>query len=449
MDYPEIEFKWEWLAADDAKAPELRATWARLEMYVGTSCLTLVEDVESSSSRRSVFVPLYPLAEWIAFNWWSLIADARPAALMSKPGRRGNSLFEPATKKHRERHGLRNAGDGFLWPNLLVLPQGQTTYLSWRADVDINPNHPIKYLTSGDSTADAQHVQRALRHLVEAVITRLHERDVIGTTLETEWLSVQGADEAEAAYCVAAARLGLDPYSDAAEYEPQILSAARALEEGVLGDFLDAVEPSQIVETLAWVTSTVDQIKELPTTTSRLLPLKLEIDRLARTGDSPPHSLPWEAGWRQARIVRQAMAVDDRSPVQVEDLVTSVVRAAPTRSLQAVGTPTGGATDPPIAVGQTLRSSTRRFTLARALWHLLWDAPGTFLVTSAYTDRQKVERAFAAELLAPASGIATMINDDSLTNLDEDLVERIASSYKVSAMLIEHQIENQVLPAFQ
>ncbi|MCA2186306.1 hypothetical protein [Nonomuraea cavernae] len=51
---------------------ELRQTWARIEISVGAEYVTLLEDLESGSSRRSIYCPLYPLAEWAAYNWWSL-----------------------------------------------------------------------------------------------------------------------------------------------------------------------------------------------------------------------------------------------------------------------------------------------------------------------------------------------------------------------------------------
>lgn len=448
IDYPEIHFTWDWLPATDVKAAELQATWARLEIYVGTNCLTLVEDTESASSRRSVFVPLYPLAEWVAFNWWSLIADSRPATLMSRLGQHTDLFFEPTAKAHRQRHGLRGAGDGFLWPNLLVLPQGGTTRLSWRADNFTDSAHPIRYLTSGDCTVDKSEVQQRFAHLVEAVLTRLQEYGVTNTALETEWLAVQAADEDVAAYCAAAARLGLDPYSEAAaDYELRILAAARALpEEDLLADFLDAVEPARISETLEWVTRTRDQIAALPTRPSEIMQLKSEVKRLTAKVDERPFRAPWEAGWRQARIARQAMVLDDVSPVAIEDKLAHVPRQAPTKALQAVGTFVEGTTNPLIAVGQAQRPSAKRFTLARALWHLLWADSRTFLVTSAYTDRQRVERAFAAEFLAPAPGIAAMIGGDVLGDLDEGLLEEIAGTYDVSPMLIQHQVDNQLIP---
>jgi Zn-dependent peptidase ImmA (M78 family) len=95
-------------------------------------------------------------------------------------------------------------------------------------------------------------------------------------------------------------------------------------------------------------------------------------------------------------------------------------------------------------IGQARGESTQRFTLARALWHYLWEDTLFFLVTTAYTDRQKVERAFAAELLAPASGIAGLLGFDPAAASQED-VDLVAEALNVSPMVVQHQLENQLL----
>src|SRR5438309_2067187 len=117
---PELRFEWEWEPAPAVKAPELRATWSRLELRVGDQCVTRVEDRESDSSRRSIFVPLYPLAEWIAYNWWLLKADARPQVHLTR--RRSSGRAAPDAASRFRRHTMREAGDGFLWPDLWIVP---------------------------------------------------------------------------------------------------------------------------------------------------------------------------------------------------------------------------------------------------------------------------------------------------------------------------------------
>ncbi|OKJ32722.1 hypothetical protein AMK25_31060 [Micromonospora sp. TSRI0369] len=68
------------------------------------------------------------------------------------------------------------------------------------------------------------------------------------------------------------------------------------------------------------------------------------------------------------------------------------------------------------------------------------------MVTTAYTDLQKVERAFAAELLAPAEGIAGQLSVESIhLGAEEREIEELARKYQVSPMIVQHQLDNQIL----
>ncbi len=53
----------EWERAPGVTAPELAATWCRLEITVRGRSLTLVEDRRGGGIRRAVHTSAYPLAE--------------------------------------------------------------------------------------------------------------------------------------------------------------------------------------------------------------------------------------------------------------------------------------------------------------------------------------------------------------------------------------------------
>jgi hypothetical protein len=125
---PSVRFEYEWEPAVDVRSAELASTWARFEMWVGDRCVTQVEDAASGSGRRSIYCSLYPLAEWIAFNWWALEAYVRPSALEPEAwsyrrlvGRHSND------SRWLRQHNIRAAGDGFLWPNLSIIPEGEVS----------------------------------------------------------------------------------------------------------------------------------------------------------------------------------------------------------------------------------------------------------------------------------------------------------------------------------
>lgn len=433
----EFRITWEWERAPGVGIPEHMATWARIEIWVGSDSVTLVEDRESGSSRRSIYCPLYPLAEWVAYNWWFLQADSRPARALSQ-----YESFLGLTPQLREHHSIRSSGDGFTWPDMVIVPDGNRTHLSWRADRSPRLDWPVRFLSSGDRWVNSAEVQRELSVMISAVLTRLAEQAVGPTTLQKEWEVISNADPDEVSFSRAAARLGLDPYSDAERYGDAIIQASESLSGDLLTDFLDAVDPDRIQPALEWVSSVQSLIQQPP---ARLVD---DGDLFRRLRAEAPEAgfftraLPWQLGWAQARFVRENQQTDFVNRFEIERYIGSDIDPVDDPDLQAIG---GRTERRPLAIlGQHGPTSSMRFTLSRALWHSIWDDAPIFAVTSAHTHRQSIERAFAAELLAPADGIASLLESPPEVASEEEL-EQIAEHYGVSSMVIGHQVRNQLV----
>lgn len=433
----DFRIEWEWESAPTVQAPEHRATWARIEIIVGSEHVTLVEDKDSASSRRSIYCPLYPLAEWAAYNWWLLRANSRPAIPVELLRRGSIGRQGPAWEGTR-RHCMRSAGDGFLWPNLLIIPEGSETLLRWSPDDARDHNRRIRYLNQGYRFIPSAVVMHTLSSLVESVITRLRDQGVTGVPLIEEWGVIQQADDEEIQFCLAAARLGLDPYSDDDLPEDALLRAGRELSGGLLDDFLDAVDPKRLDAGLNWVASARNTITSSAGGRDSLLPIRDAV-RLRDTSRRYP---PWQVGWQQARRVREELGLAPTDPIEPDQYVTHLTRPSEDRRLQALGGAGRNNRNPTVVIGGSLNERARRFTLSRALWHLLAEDDPIFLVTASYTDRQKVERAFAAELLAPAEGIERRLTAEIFV---EDDLEELADHFGVSVKVVEHQMQNQLM----
>jgi hypothetical protein len=92
--------------------------------------------------------------------------------------------------------------------------------------------------------------------------------------------------------------------------------------------------------------------------------------------------------------------------------------------------------------GKVGRESSQ-FLLARAICAYIESGGDDMTVLSgAITQRQKRNRAFAAELLAPAEAIEKRIGSN-LVNFED--VEEIGREFCVSSYVIAHQIENHGL----
>jgi Zn-dependent peptidase ImmA (M78 family) len=75
--------------------------------------------------------------------------------------------------------------------------------------------------------------------------------------------------------------------------------------------------------------------------------------------------------------------------------------------------------------------------------HLLFDkSANTDFYSSAQSNIQQRNRAFAAEFLAPAFLIQKRMSGDEVSNEE---VEDLAAQFRVSALVIDHQIRNHRL----
>jgi Zn-dependent peptidase ImmA (M78 family) len=78
---------------------------------------------------------------------------------------------------------------------------------------------------------------------------------------------------------------------------------------------------------------------------------------------------------------------------------------------------------PTLVLGASARlDTTKRFAAARALWHFAAQPEREgFLLTPTRTDVGRIERAFAAELLASATGLREQLGREPAAATDDDL----------------------------
>jgi hypothetical protein len=203
-----VRFDFDWQDPAGARGNELRATWASLTILVDNNPVTESQDRRTKSVRAGIFLPLFPLAEWIADNWWFLQSESE----------------RPDTGKSRDfdrRHNLRWAREGFVLPSLRFVTLGEHVEAQWQS-LDI-PDAGIRFLASGHAVLSRSAFEATLRDFVNAVVARLDDMELPGTTLHEQWLAIQNADSDEHEFCHAAARLGTDPYAVDNRLEEEIL----------------------------------------------------------------------------------------------------------------------------------------------------------------------------------------------------------------------------------
>jgi len=422
-----IEFEWQDPAG--AKSKELRATWASLSILVGDQRVTELLDNRTRSVRTSAFLPLFPLAEWIADNWWFLHAE----------------VAGPRTEKSIEydrRHNIRWAREGFVLPSLRFVPLGEHIALHWLPS-EI-PDAAIRFLSAGNALIRIRDFSDRLREFVNAVVTRLDDSGVTDTTLHEQWTEIIRTESDEEAFCHAAARLGSDPYAINGETEAEIVAASETIRPELLSEFLSLASLDRIR----------DQAEELKNMADEIADDTDDFDALATIRESiPPFergSSPWEAGYRFATGLRAALNHRGWKSRTLESLanhlrIDDVDRCIIEQNHQCTffdGLAGRNQLNNPKFMIPKQREDAKQFAFCRALFEHLTASDEFALVSRLRTERQQMNRAFAAEFLAPHEMLR---NDLSAESVGEEEIEDIASDYGVSTFVIRHQIENHRL----
>jgi hypothetical protein len=410
-----------WQTVNNVDDPAIRATFASLQIRANGQSVTHVEEKRTQSTAHHILVPLYPLAEWIVAHWWFLMEEN----------------FGLNRKDYWERHSLARGREGFAFPDLRIVPEGAVCRIEW---------HPwqtrhmtVNFLSQGEVHVATDALRQTLRDLIEKVIGRLHACGIDGSWLEKEWQVIEQTDSDELAFCRAAAWVGWDPYELTKGQASALIKAHDALPEAVREEALRAAAPESLEATAAWVATGVQ----------RLPGAKLNGVLGKFKKNIPPGSLqhlPWDEGYRLASELRKALKVPTKAPVQLEMLTgvagTNIMRASSqVKGLDGVS----GVTKEAHLTCYTASKlpHNQRFTFARGLLEWVYGEPkGPVVLTGAKTQRQQRNRAFAAELLAPAKLIQKRLIG---SEVGPTQMQDIGDEFEVSAWVIQHQIQNHSL----
>jgi len=432
----QLSFHWDWMDAPGVNGPELVATWARLRIEAGSSTVTHILDERAKTVREHVYVPLYPMAEWLAVNWWFLTAELE-------------SAIKHEGADFRRRHSLAANREGYAYPDLHVFPLGSLTRLVWHRGT--SPWAKTWFLDDGELLTDSAEFRETCSDLLDSVVARLVGFGIEDSLLQQEWAAVRRADAQEADFCRTAAGLGWDPYAiDDAKHEEVILLADRF--GTMLAEAIPALNAERTTEGWTLIERALRDAQR--SNTLSLERIQSVRDRVSGRGSSTPY--PWQAGQELARELRRELHLDGE-PLSTmdalgqaldESTIDTATKRVPVDGGDAIlvdGLVTFGEDDRPAFAFRPRGEYGRRFHFCRALAEVLW-RPGTnALLTRAHTERQQSNRAFAAEFLAPSAGLRRRVRR---VRLDEDDIDELATEFGVSAMVIEHQLDNHRIGQF-
>lgn len=410
-------------------------------MWVGDTCVTQVE-ASDGTFRRSVFGSLYPLAEWIATNWWVLKQHIRPSAVDTRYWAWTNVRSYPWLRQHN----LRAAGDGMPWPNMTLVTEGPVCRLVWRSDTRRTLG-PIRFASSGTAVLRTPDMLERLAAVVYHVLERLAEHGLPKTRLAEEWLSVAALDAEELEFCAAVAQLGLDPFSVDDATAADVVRIAAALPTDLVNDFFDSAEVSALAEAAKWAQKAVGTAARAAARAKEDLSVFLaaaaEYDRDPRASIERP----WAIGYTMAHAVRQQLRLAVTDQFDTSPWVGVSVVSAPSRGIRGVAA-VRSAKCGLVFGGSPVSVQTSRFRQAQAIGRVVAHPDReTFLLSSAHGHAEKVARAFAAELLAPAAGIHELLL--GIDDEPDSALERVARDFNVSPLVVRHQYDNQLTKAFE
>lgn len=436
-----MRFEIEWHDAPGVVDRLLAATWARLSIRVGE--VEVIDLLASDNRRSSVYGPVLPLVEWLVENWWHLLYEPSPTS----PLVRGQGA-PPWTDQWNKRHNLLAAREGTALPDAVLARDGDDLVVRWFPDVQPEGPRRVRFVGEGMARVSASTFEAAAAALVGSTLARLNELvrgDDSVQCLAEAWAEIQGAEGEERELGPALARLGVDPY-DPAQANDSLVEQVAAIngefsnEIDIRTDLFEGSPPGLLGAAVEWLRENL-----AAPTTVRVTPT------------FPTMQPEWAAsahqtGYRLARRARSELLglrpnqpIDDLHGIFVDRLgwdVTPVVVSPKDVAIHGLVGLSNESGKPRLVEPGSRTSWAERFLMARAAFFTTTAPMGRGrLLTKAVTRHQRAARAFAAEMLAPASALAEVVS--GVVSAEE--VSALSDRFGVNPVLIEHQIENHRL----
>jgi hypothetical protein len=417
-----VAFEADWLPFPDDGDPIVDRTGCRLTIRVDGEPITRVFHAGSKSTRAWVYVPAFPIAEWLLRSHWNILAEP---CLREEERAFGTPWWL--------RHCFATAGSGFHFPPLVIAPEGNGIRLDWS---EYAPRHAgIRFESSGSRIVPHAAVEEASHAFVADVLRRLENESLLDTPLHALQRWHEAMDEEEREFCRVAARLGMCPAEVDDATSRELISTFEHLDADRREVLLEFGRWDQVSPLTRWVEgvdsqSVVDSAALLRT----LEPLR-----------EPPGAAPAATrGYEAAKRLREALDLGDQVH---EGLDRSIPLRSYVRSLSLprldgfVGL---GRHDDRglLVVSQRHRPESQRFLAARYLGDLFEHSGAMAVISDFRTERQRFSRAFAAEFLAPAR----LIREFARMPIDEEESADLAARFGVSEMVIQLQARNHAIP---
>ena len=421
-----IAFNVAWIEGENTD-PLHAKTACELGIVVDGNPLTSVFDKRSRTIRDSIRVPAYPLAEWLAANWWR----QRHEAYRDGMEQSSDLLLS---------HSMAAVGCGFVWPAIEFNSDGHSIGIHvHQAGAEVW--EPIKYeAASASYQVAAAAFDKAVAGLIDLTLQRLHDLGHPRTPLGILWSDIQAerADPEVQAWREAEARLGYDADEAPASLVGLIERFKGEVGKGAAYEVLPVLRPKE--------EERLKTLRALSATNGLKARFRVQ-QRKPRSLDSAP---PWQLGYDLAQQVRDETGYK-AGPIADAHLadVMGVGREnfagiQPITDCISLGARGRSGDDFNLHFRKTW-STPQRFEAARFIAdYLLSSINDIWLpLTDQTTFRQKVQRAFATEFLAPIAELEDFVSQD----FSDDRIDSAAKHFDISPLAIKRHLANHQLSA--
>ena len=413
-----MEFSTDWIEKGPNASVEERATLCGLRILIAGENACHFSSPEAGRTFDRVTVPAVHLAEGLATDWWSIFGG-----------------------RDRE-YPIRRYRTGFVLPDLVFRCDGSTFEAQGNQLYCDNPK--LRFWQVEKEDIPRAEAEAALADFIGSVVDRLLGNRLQNSETALRWLRISESrsDPDETTFCEAAGALGTDPYTIADETANLIERAGEMFAEEALIEFLAGLgKMEQPASILDWVR----QVEKRPRPASCLPDLPAVAEEIGSVAQSKPGERGWAAGYRAARALRTALDLPAHQGMTPEKFAARLGGGhfEPAPDVNGIHALVSRSNDE-IHIhlrdrgGADWAQKPGNFAFARAVGDAICFRDGRRSVINdlRHAERQATGRAFSAEFLAPVESILDML--DNGQDVDE-----ISSTFHVSPLVVEHQIENR------
>lgn len=403
-------------------SPEERAGFAAIGISAYGTWLTAGHDRLLQSVREASYLSAYHFAEWLAWNWWRLRWEPR----------RSSTEWELS-------HSMSSIGSGYIWPNIHIVSDGQNVTLVCKPTPE-RARTPYRYINDAVSILPAAEFENEVDLFIETVLQRLRDCQIGNSNLQDIWQTVLKERQ--------------DPsLQQRRKIEALLGEDSGEMDEIMLRHILDNAGATGL-EALEEIAANRIPGQDVPDIAGLLELGKAEgasadsRDRITLQNRAPKDpDAAWKLGTRAAQLLREQEQLAPDMSLTNDRLAQMYGTSG--RILEAPTQPTSRV-DLSFDLAESeqrskvlLRSrwsAGRRFELARLLGDSLLCVTNDPMrpVTRSDTYRQKMQRAFAAELLSPFQAVDAMLAGDYSMESQQD----VAHHFQVSDMTIRTLMVN-------